>query len=217
LSTGTSFHLYDWRNFSQRRAPTLKLWRKRPREIRHAIKSVVLLYYCPAFTIPEVCIKVNMKLSSFGLFLPVLLSALYAGIGFFVIMGGNPSILKMSDRTFAEYWQHVDFYMAARMKIFGPLLLLSVLALPLLHLPEWQTLPFWLFVLALLILVVDIITFASINHPLNGLIQSWDLNNLPDNVTEIKNRVVYGFWIRSACMIGSFVCILLAIFLRKKI
>jgi MFS superfamily sulfate permease-like transporter len=154
-----------------------------------------------------------MKLSSIGLFLPVLLSGLYAGVGFFVIMGGNPATIKMSERTFAEFWQHIDFYMAARMKFFGPLLLLSVIAGILLQIRDWQTPSFWLFVLALVILIIDIITFVNINHPLNTLIQSWDLNNLPANVSEIKDRVVYGFWIRSACMIGSFVCILIATFL----
>src|SRR5688500_721996 len=117
----------------------------------------------------------NMKLSSITLFLPALLSGLYAGIRFSVIMGGNPSILKMSERTFAEYWQHIDFYMASRMKIFGPLLLLSVVAGIIFQLRACQTPSFWLFVVALLILVVDIVAFASINHPLNGLIQSWDL------------------------------------------
>jgi len=61
----------------------------------------------------------NVRLIDSTLFLTALLTGFYAGTGFFVIMGGNPAILKMSSRTFAEYWQYTDFYMAARMRFFG--------------------------------------------------------------------------------------------------
>ena len=69
------------------------------------------------------------KLTEISFFLSLLLSGFYAGNGFFVAVGGNPAIRLMSDRTFAEFWQHTDHYMAARMKIFGPLLLLTMFIL----------------------------------------------------------------------------------------
>jgi len=158
----------------------------------------------------------NTRLIDFTLFLTTLLTGFYAGTGFFVIMGGNPATLKMSSRTFVEHWQHIDFYMAARMRFFGPLLLIVLLSAVLIHIREWATPTFWFLLTAFLILIADLVVIFTINHPLNQLVQSWDLNNLPANVREIKFRIVNAFWFRSAFMMGSFVCVLLALFLRSK-
>ncbi len=149
-----------------------------------------------------------------SLFLSTLLTGFYAGTGFFVIMGGNPAILRMSNQTFAEYWRHTDFYMAARMKVFGPLLFLTLLSTVLLHVKSWHSAEFWFLSAALFILVADMVLIFSTNHPLNKQMHSWDLSNLPDNVQEIKSRVVNAFWLRSGFMIASFVCVLLAVILR---
>lgn len=48
-------------------------------------------------------------------------------MGFFALIGMNPTIQKMTASAFAEYWQHTDFFMAARMKIFGPIMLASII------------------------------------------------------------------------------------------
>ncbi len=149
------------------------------------------------------------------LFTAVLLSGFYAGTGFFIAMGGNPAIAKMSDRTFAEYWQHVDHYMGARMIIFGPLLLLFSLLSVLVLLKEWHMPSFWLVLGAFVILVADLVFVFSTNHPLNRLIQTWDLSQLPSNVQEIKWKVVNAFYIRTFFMIGCFIFLLLGVWLRK--
>jgi len=85
----------------------------------------------------------DAKLMEIGMFLTTLFTGFYAGTGFFVIMGGNPAMVKMSSQTFAEYWRHTDFYMAARMKIFGPLLFLTLLSTVLLHIKSWHSADFW--------------------------------------------------------------------------
>ncbi len=158
----------------------------------------------------------NTKLINSSLFVTTLLTGFYAGLGFFTIVGNNPAILKMSAATFAEYWQHVDFYMAARMQVFGPLLLVTLLSTVLIHIPQRRTVSFLFLSIGLVIMLADVLFAVSTNHPLNQVIQSWDLNNLPDNVQEIKYKVVNAFWIRSSCMIATFVCVLLAIFLRCR-
>jgi hypothetical protein len=155
------------------------------------------------------------KLIEISLFVAVLLNGFYAGTGFFVAMGGNPAIKLMSDKTFAEYWQHTDHFMAARMKIFGPVLLLSLLLGVIVLFKEYRGPSYWLMLVSFGLLVSDVIFTLSTNHPLNQLIQSWDLNNLPANVQEIKWRVVKAFDMRSFFMIGSFVMLLLAIWFRK--
>jgi hypothetical protein len=156
------------------------------------------------------------KLIELSLFVAVLLNGFYAGTGFFVAMGGNPAIKLMSDRTFAEYWQHTDHFMAARMKIFGPVLLLSLLLGVIVLFMENRGPSYWFMLVAFGILMCDVIFTFSTNHPLNQLIQSWDLNNLPSNVEDIKWRVAKAFDIRSFFMISSFVMLLLAIWFRKS-
>ena len=156
------------------------------------------------------------KLIELSFSLSLLLSGLYAGIGFFVAMGGNPAIKLMSDRTFAEFWQHTDHYMAARMKIFGPLLLLTMLFGVLVLLKDYQTNSFWFMLIAFAILVTDVIYILTTNHPLNHLVQSWDVNNLPSNVQDIKRQIVKAFNVRVIFMISSFIMVLLAVWLHKK-
>ena len=156
------------------------------------------------------------KLIELSFSLSLLLSGLYAGIGFFVAMGGNPAIKLMSDRTFAEFWQHTDHYMAARMKIFGPLLLLTMLFGVLVLLKDYQTNSFWFMLIAFAILVTDVIYIFTTNHPLNHLVQSWDVNKLPSNVQDIKRQIVKAFNVRVIFMISSFIMVLLAVWLHKK-
>lgn len=147
----------------------------------------------------------------------VFLSGLYGGIGFFTVLGGNPAVAKLSPGTFAEYWQHIDSYMGARMPFFGPLLLLSVLVSVILLLQEWSSPAFWFMLLALLILVGDMVFVFSVNHPLNQLIQSWDLDHLPANVQEVQLKVVRAFNIRCLFMTGAFVFALLSVWFRKPV
>lgn len=157
----------------------------------------------------------DSKLIEIVLFCSVLLSGFYAGTGFFVAMGGNPAIRLMSERTFAEYWQHTDHFMAAGMKVFGPLLLLIMLAAVIVLLKEYQSPSFWLMLVAFAILVTDVAFTLSTNHSLNQLVQSWDTENLPSNVQDIKWKIVSAFNARTIFMISSFVMVLLAVWLRE--
>lgn len=160
-------------------------------------------------------VMIKDKLTRIILFLAVLLSGFYAGAGFFGAMGGNPAIKLMSSSTFAEYWQHVDLYMGARMPIFGPLLLSTQLISTILLIKEYRTPSFWFMLTAVLILIGDVIFSFSTNLPLNKLIQSWNLNNLPANVQDVKWQVVKAFDIRGIFMMSPFFMALLAVWFRK--
>ena len=156
-----------------------------------------------------------MKWIDVSLFITLFMTGLYAGIGFFTLMGGNPAVSLLSDHTFAEFWQRVDGFMGKRMPVFGPLLMLSIIVSIVLLIPERKEISFWLMVFSLFIIIVDLVFTLSINHPLNQLIQSWDLQQLPDNVQVIKSKVYNAFNYRSAFMIGSFVFALLSVWSRK--
>jgi MFS superfamily sulfate permease-like transporter len=156
------------------------------------------------------------RLVELSFFLSIILSGFYAGTGFFVAMGGNPAIKRMTDNTFAEYWQHTDRYMAARMKIFGPILLLAMLLSVIVLLKEYHTPSFWFMALAFCLLVTDVAFTLSTNHPLNRLAQSWDLNNLPSDVEIIKLKIVNAFTVRTIFMISSFIMVVLSLWFRKS-
>ena len=155
------------------------------------------------------------NLTSLVLFFTVLFSGFYAGIGFLGAMGGNHAIKLMSSSTFAEYWQHIDHYMGARMPVFGPLLLGTQLASIILLIKEYRTPSFWLMLTAFFILIVDVVFTTSVNLPLNKLIQSWDLNSLPDNVENVRWQVAKAFDIRGIFMMSSFLMVLVSVWLRK--
>jgi hypothetical protein len=100
------------------------------------------------------------------------------------------------------------------MKFFGPLLLISVVASYITLYKKYSFPSFLLMIGALLILFIDVYIISSTNHPLNQLIQSWNLNQLPENVTEIQQQVIGAFWRRAACMIGAFILGALAFWKR---
>jgi hypothetical protein len=156
-----------------------------------------------------------MKWIDLSLFLSTFLSGLYGGVGFFTIMGGNPAISRMSNPTFAEFWQHIDHYMGARMPVFGPFLILSLLLSTFLLFREAGALPAWLMLIALLVIIGDLVFTLNVNHPYNKLVQSWELDNLPADVRMIRDKVVAAFYIRVLFMIGAFILVLLSVWLRR--
>jgi len=156
------------------------------------------------------------KLIDLTLFICALFSGVYAGIGFFGRMGFNPTLELLSDSTFAEYWQHLDHFMASRMRIFGPILTFTLLLGSIVLFKEWKTASFWLLLAAFILMLTDIAFTLSTNHPLNQMIQSWDLKNLPGNVQDVKWRVVKAFQVRTILMMVIFVLVLLSVWLRKS-
>ena len=138
----------------------------------------------------------------------------YGGIGFFTIIGLNPALLKMSEPGFVEFWQHVDSYMGSRMSIIGPLILLLTLASTILLHKRYSRKAAIFMTIALLLIIIDAAFALNLNDPLNTLIQSWDLNSLPADVSSVQHRVVNIFWFRSTNMIMSFILGILAFWKR---
>jgi hypothetical protein len=155
------------------------------------------------------------RLTSISIPLSVFMSGLYGGIGFFSVIGHNPAMRRLDNAAFAEYWQSIDHYMGARMPVFGPLLILTLLFGTITLIPKWRTPSFWLLFIAFLLLITDMVFAFSVNVPLNQQIQSWDVQQLPANVGEIKAKVVQAFSWRSFFMLASFACVVLAAFSRR--
>ncbi len=147
----------------------------------------------------------------------LVLLGLYGGIGFFTLIGLNPALLKMSERTFAETWQHIDFYMGARMPFIGPVILVMTIFSTIVLYKRYALLSAVFMIIALSILVADVIIALTFNDPLNSIIQEWNLQRLPADVSVIQSRVVNAFWFRSICMIASFIFGILAFWTRMLI
>lgn len=154
----------------------------------------------------------NSRWINFILAFTTVLNGFYGGIGFFTFMGGNPAISHLSIRGFAEYWQQIDSFMAARMPIFGIILLVSVLVSAILLAVKKESLSALLFSSAFLFLVGDIVFTLLVNHPLNAEIQSWNLNQLPPDAADVQEKVVYAFSMRLWLMIGSFALVVAGVF-----
>lgn len=157
----------------------------------------------------------NSRWINFILAFTTVISGFYGGIGFFTFMGGNPAVSRLSIRGFAEYWQQLDFFMSARMPVFGITLLVAVVMSTLLLSRKKHALSALLFFIAFLFLVGDFAFTMLVNHPLNVEIQSWNLNQLPSHATDIQERVVYAFAMRLWLMIGSFVLVVAGVFSLK--
>jgi hypothetical protein len=143
------------------------------------------------------------------------LSGLYGGIGLFTAMGGNPAISRMSARTFTEFWKYTDHYMGARMPVFGPILLLSVLASTVVMFVQYRQPACWLMLGALLVNVADVVMTILIHLPLNQQIRNWNMEQeLPANVADIQQRIVAAFDKRLVLMIVSFAMVLAAMWAR---
>lgn len=152
----------------------------------------------------------NIQTLRYLLAITTFLTGLYGGTGFFILMGGNPAMYGLSTSNFAEYWQLTDHYMAARMPVFGSILLLSFIASLIVLARQYKSASFRFLVLAVLIVIADIIFVASVNRPLNTMIQSWNLNSLPADVRAVQLEVYHAFQIRSWFMIAIFAFTLMA-------
>lgn len=143
------------------------------------------------------------------------LTGLYGGIGLFTAMGGNPAMRRMSVQTFTEFWKYTDHYMGARMPIFGPVMLLCVLASTVVMFLQDREPACWCMLCALVINLADVAFTMRVNLPLNQQIRDWKVNQkLPDNIAEIQQHIVAAFDKRCVMMIASFAMVLMAMWMR---
>ena len=147
-------------------------------------------------------------------FLAILLSGLAAGIYFYQLMGGTPAYKSVSAGTFIEFHKSLDKYMSKRMPpFFLAGLVTSILWLAL----EWHrynSLYFSLIALAVILLVVGIVATIKGNAGINTQIQTWNPEQYPDNWAVYRDKWLAYFNVRIVTGILSFICLLLANFLK---
>lgn len=141
------------------------------------------------------------------LFSCVLVTGLYAGIHFFNLIGGLPALYRMTrPETFIEFWQNIDHFMAARMRVFGPLVLLVQLTSIILMAVDHRWVSMGLMIAGFGLTVADAIIAVRGNGPLNRRIQSWSLERVPVEWVQVRDEVARWFGARGVAAIGALAC-----------
>ncbi|WP_420148320.1 hypothetical protein [Spirosoma sp.] len=150
-----------------------------------------------------------------ALFVSSTLTGFYGGIGFFNFISFLSTLERLPTQHLVPFWRLLDGYMGQRMKIFGPLMLLSLFATLLLMISRWQSWSFWLAGAAFLLMILDIRTAIRENIPINQAIQNRDATYSPEQLETFRATMVRAFYKRSALMILCFVLVNLAWFFSK--
>jgi hypothetical protein len=152
-----------------------------------------------------------------ALYVMLLFSGAYAGIHFSGMM--NPILFGIIDFEgnlmdsvdWAKSWQITDKFMAARMGVFGPMILWGYIFTLILFIKKWRNLLFWLIFLAFALFIMDVVLTIQQQIPINQFIQSLDFQNLSaEQVQKIKKvhlQVIQNFRGREVLSILSFVLV----------
>lgn len=148
-------------------------------------------------------------------FVSSILIGFYGGIGFFGFMSFLPTLERLPTQHLVSFWRLIDGYMGQRMRIFGPLMLLSLLITLGLLGSQWQSLAFWLVGAALVVLVVDVRIAIRENIPVNQAMQNREAVYSPEQLDAFRATMVKAFYKRSTLMILCFVLVNLAWLLSR--
>lgn len=151
----------------------------------------------------------------FAFFVTSILTGFYGGIGFFGFMSFLGTLERLPAPHLVPFWRLIDGYMGRRMRIFGPLMLLSLLVTLLLLSPQWQSWAFWLVGVALVVLIADVRIAIRENVPVNLAIQNRGVNHSTEQIEAFRATMVRAFYKRSALMIVCFVLVNLAWFFYR--
>ncbi len=158
------------------------------------------------------------------LILLIIMTGLYAGIHFSGMM--NPSIFGiinpvgdlMPSVQWAESWQITDRFMGARMRIFGPIILIVYVLTLLLFIRQWRKPILWLLALALALFLSDMLFTIQNQVPINQYIQTLNFDHLTAEqirkINTIHPTVIANFQKRELFAILSFMLVALTPFLR---
>lgn len=158
----------------------------------------------------------NIKPVAFYLLL--VMTGLFAGIHFLGIMA--PIETEMSATEFAGYWQLLDGYMGQRMPVFGQALLALFILNLILLIKKWKSPVFWIIVVGLLIVLLDLAITVMYQIPINQHIQSIDIQNLTNEqistIEELQRETIRNFKLRRIAALISFSLISCVPFLYNK-
>ena len=117
-------------------------------------------------------------------FCNIVMVALVTGIIFGIWIGYNPKDLSAS--TFIEQQQNAILALNTLMPILG--LITILLTLISAFLQRKDKVAFLVLLVASAFLIVSGLTTRFGNQPINSIVMTWDMNNPPNNWTELRNQ-----------------------------
>ena len=117
-------------------------------------------------------------------FCNIIMAALVTGTIFGIWIGYNPKDLSAS--TFIEQQQNAILALNTLMPILG--LITILLTLTSAFLQRKDKVAFLVLLVASAFLIVSGLTTRFGNQPINSIVMTWDMNNPPNNWTELRNQ-----------------------------
>ena len=117
------------------------------------------------------------------------ITALYAfffGISLLQLIA--PWERRVSGKTFIEYHQAIDPYMAKWAKLLAQTQLALTLVVLVMEYQQGLMVSFWLMSIALSLVVTSVLVAIRGNVPLNKLIKGWSVDELPRNWIAIRSQ-----------------------------
>ncbi|MCO5949888.1 DUF1772 domain-containing protein [Mucilaginibacter flavidus] len=149
------------------------------------------------------------------IFISLFLTGLAAGIYFYQFTGGTPAYRAVSARTFIEYHKKLDSFMTVRMPPFFLAGQASILVWLFLEKSNYAGFTFMMVATAFISTLVELIALFRGNRPINFKIQTWDLENYPEDWATYRDKWLSYFNIRIVTGILTFTCLLIAAVFKK--
>lgn len=150
------------------------------------------------------------------LFLTVIAYSLFISQSFFYIVALKEVQLQLSAASFIEFRQMIDKVMRVNYSyvIYATLILQTILIL--MSLKGYSKPCFFLLTASFLLLLADVIITLKVSLPINDTINSWSVDNLPKNWTDIREQWFSVFKMRQICSVTGYCLLLLFALFNKK-
>ena len=142
----------------------------------------------------------------------IFLTGLYAGQMFHEMIGAQQALASLDNHTYIAYWQSLDKLMHVRMP-FASNLVLIVFIVNLIALRSYRrSFPYLLLIISFLCLVAETIVTVKLQLPVNAMVQSFDVNHLPADVSQLKYGTMVHFIVRAALRFTAFILLIVPTF-----
>ncbi|MNJ91300.1 hypothetical protein D3C87_89510 [compost metagenome] len=157
-----------------------------------------------------------MNINFFLRYISILFVGLLAGNAFAFVLGVGPALEMLSVGTYVEFHQAMMSFLGARAPILyaGSLMALSLSLVTMRK--QWRTLEYVMVLFALICVLDELVMSVNGNLPLTRSIQSWQINQPPNNWAEVRSQWMYLMYWRCALLVSAFVLLLSASCFKDK-
>lgn len=149
-------------------------------------------------------------------YLSLLFVGLLAGNAFAFVLGVGPALEMLSVGTYVEFHQAMMSFLGERAPILYGGAIVSLLLSMYVMRRQWRSLEYIMVFFALICVLDELLMSVSGNMPLTRVIQSWQINQPPNNWAEVRSQWMYLMYWRCALLVSAFVLLLSASSFKKR-